>query len=418
MEQEVTLKKSLNWVQGSAITIGSVIGAGILILPALTAAMAGPGALVSWIAMGILSLPMIIVISAMSASRPNAGGITAYADGICPACGELTSLLFLGALPFGMPVTALVGASYFGSLWGWGSGGIHLCAAAMILAAVLFNCLGVRVSGTVQLIFVSVILAILLFAVGSGIPYMRVSSFVPLFPHGFLPVIQAVAVIFFAFTGWEIIGNLAEEFRDPHRDIPVSLGISAVAVNGVYISLVAVIIGTAVYLADDPIDSVIRLASFGAGTEAAVLIAVLGAIACYCPVHTFIAGFARVMYAQAREGKLPAVFGKLHPHFRTPVHALLSFLPVCFLTLLLDELFQWDIKNLISIPATNFLLVYTIGMVGAGRLLKGRWMKRTAWFSAAVTGALFLVMGWYILYPVMILCLFAIKKRWTKKTNR
>lgn len=60
MAQAVSLKKSINWVQGSAMTIGAVLGAGILVLPAITAVMAGPGSLISWLLTGVLSLSLSV----------------------------------------------------------------------------------------------------------------------------------------------------------------------------------------------------------------------------------------------------------------------------------------------------------------------------------------------------------------------
>ena len=60
------------------MTIGAVLGSGILVLPAITADMAGPASLISWALMGILSLPMIIVIGLMSSRFPDSGGLATY----------------------------------------------------------------------------------------------------------------------------------------------------------------------------------------------------------------------------------------------------------------------------------------------------------------------------------------------------
>ena len=69
----IGLKKSITWVRGSAVTVGGVLGAGILALPAIAAEMAGPASLVSWVLMGLFSLPMVIVIGMMSSRFPNSG---------------------------------------------------------------------------------------------------------------------------------------------------------------------------------------------------------------------------------------------------------------------------------------------------------------------------------------------------------
>ena len=66
MKEAVQLKKSITWLQGASLTTGAVLGAGILVLPSLAASIAGPASLLSWLFMGLLSLPMVAVISMMS----------------------------------------------------------------------------------------------------------------------------------------------------------------------------------------------------------------------------------------------------------------------------------------------------------------------------------------------------------------
>ena len=66
---QTELKKSITWVQGTALTIGAVLGAGILVLPAIAAQLAGPASLVSWIAMGLLSIPMVVAIGTIEKTQ-------------------------------------------------------------------------------------------------------------------------------------------------------------------------------------------------------------------------------------------------------------------------------------------------------------------------------------------------------------
>ena len=92
------LKKSITWLQGTAMTIGAVIGAGILVLPAIAADIAGPASLASWLLMGLISLPMLAAIAQMSSRYPNSGGIAAYAQqAFGPGMGRLAGfLIFCG----------------------------------------------------------------------------------------------------------------------------------------------------------------------------------------------------------------------------------------------------------------------------------------------------------------------------------
>lgn len=99
MEQEIKLRKGITWIQGTALTIGAVLGAGILVLPAIAAEMAGPASILSWLLMGLFSIPMVIVISMMSSKFPDSGGMAAYARrAFGPFWSSLTGLLILSAM--------------------------------------------------------------------------------------------------------------------------------------------------------------------------------------------------------------------------------------------------------------------------------------------------------------------------------
>lgn len=401
MTTKVALKKSINWVQGAALTIGAVLGAGILVLPALTAAIAGPASLISWLLMGLLSLPMIIVIGMMSSKFPDSGGLASYVrTAFGSTASEITGLLMLTAMPFGMPVTALIGANYLGSVFGWPQCAVHLAAALLVLTAIALNYRGIELSGRAQVAVVSAILFILAFAVWSALPSIKASAFVTLLPHGWLPVGEAMALIFFAFMGWEIIGNLAEEFKNPGKDLPISLAISVIVINVLYLAVAFVTIGTNVYLSETPLTSMITLASYRWGGDAGILVAILGFIACYCPVHTFVAGFSRLVYAQSRDGSFPAYLGRLHPRFQTPYRALLSFAPIYLLILFLSYTFAWDLKPLINIPSANFLAVYILGMSAAARILQSAIGKSLAVVSTLLSLIIFLFSGWFVFFPI------------------
>ena len=406
------LKKSITWIQGTALTIGAVLGAGILVLPAIAADMAGPASLLSWLLMGLFSLPMVITIGLMSSRYPDAGGMAAYANrAFGPLAGNLTGLLILSAMPLGMPLTALVGAHYLGSLLTGSSGEIHAAAAALLILAILLNYRGIELSGRSQVLVVSTILFILGFTVISSAPAMRTSAFVPLFTQGWFSVGQAMALLFFAFMGWEMIGHLAEEFKDPRRDLPLSLGLAFLFVNLLYFAVALVTVGTEIYKTGNPVTAMITLVSFRWGELAGLFVGVLGYIVCYCPIHTFIAGFSRLVYSQSREGHFPAVFGRLHPRFQTPHVALLSFIPLFLGILGLSYYFSWNLKPLIGIPSTTFLVVYIIGMVSAARILTSNAGKVAAGLSAVLSAFVLLFAGWFMLFPAAVILAFIYKHR-------
>ena len=409
---QTQLKKSITWVQGTALTIGAVLGAGILVLPAIAAQLAGPASLVSWIAMGLISVPMVVAIGAMSSRYPDSGGLAAYVrQAFGDRASEITGLLILSAMPFGMPLTALVGAHYLGNVFGWGAGAIHLAAAALILIAILLNYRGIELSGKSQVLVVSVILFILVFVVIAAAPTLSSENFKPFAPRGWLPVGETMMLLFFAFIGWEMVGHLAEEFRNPKVDLPLSLGISLVIVATIYVAISFVIVGNGLYLDTTPSGAMLGLIARSMGDSAATAVALLGFLICYCPVHTFIAGFSRLVYAQARAGEFPERFAQLHPRFQTPHRALLSFIPVFFGILSFSYLFHWDLNTLIGIPSSVFLLVYTAGMFAAFYILPTPFGRCCAAVSALASLVLFLFAGIYILYPIIVTILVWLRQK-------
>ena len=270
------LSREITWLQGTAMTIGAVIGAGILVLPALAAEEAGPASLVSWALMGLFTLPMLAAIAQMSSRFPNSGGVAAYAQqAFGPGMGRLAGFLIFTAVPIGVPPVALIGASYFNSLFGWGPDAAYVTAAAMALLASALNYRGVELSGRTQLCVVGAIVAVLLFVTFSSLGVVRAENFAPFAPHGAGAAAHAMSLLFFAFLGWEMIGHLAEEFKNPRRDIPRSLGAAFVIVCAVYLALAFVIVGSGVYR-DGANTAMISLIRLRWGDAAASAVALLG----------------------------------------------------------------------------------------------------------------------------------------------
>jgi amino acid efflux transporter len=325
MSSEPSLRRSLSWVQGLALTTGAVLGSGILILPVLAAQLAGPASLVSWLLMGLLTVPLVITLSHLAGRYPEAGGIAAYAQrAFGDRAGAITGWLFLGTVPIGAPVSVLIGANYIGVYLGLPKTAIFLIAGVMLLLAICFNYRGITLSGDVQLGVVGLIAAIVILVIVAAFPKVHPAAFTPFAPRGWWPVGTAMTILFWAFVGWEMIGHLAEEFRNPARDIRLSLGGSLVVINLLYLLLAVVTVGSRSYLAEDNLAALATLVLQSWGSLAGAVVAVLGFVVCYGSIHTYVAGFSRLVYAQARQGDFPACFAKLHPKHQTPHRVLLA----------------------------------------------------------------------------------------------
>ena len=147
------------------------------------------------------------------------------------------------------------------------------------------------------------------------------------------------------------------------------------------------------------------------GDAAAAVVALLGAVICYCPLHTYTAGFSRLLYAQAREGFFPQWFGALHPVYKTPHHAFIFFASLNLALLFLSWALSWDLKPLMGIPSATFLLVYAIGMFAAFRVLPTRGGRACGLLSGALSLCVFTCSGRYMLVPLAVALYFVLKYR-------
>lgn len=403
MEQH--FKKNIGWLQGSAMTIGAVLGSGVLVLPSLAADMAGPASLVSWGLMGLLTIPLVIVLAKLAVLYPSAGGIAAYArQAFGNRVGRITGCLFLGTVPFGAPICALIGAYYLGHFFLLDATGVTGIAVGMLAMAIAANYWGIRFSGNVQAFVVIGIALALLASIIAAWPMVQSQAFYPFAPKGWTPTGTVMTVLFWAYVGWEMICHLVEEFEQPARDIRRSLCVSLVVVNLLYLGLAYVTIGTGIYLGPEKLTALTGLLENGWGRLAGSIVAILGVAACYATIHTYVAGFSRLVYSEARAGNFPAWFAILHPVHGTPHRVLLVLGPFSMLVLVMGLGLELDMGVLIQFPSSIFITLYVIAMATGIKLLPaGSIGYYCAWLACTVCVLIYLFNGWIGLYPVLLI---------------
>lgn len=105
------------------------------------------------------------------------------------------------------------------------------------------------------------------------------------------------------------------------------------------------------------------------------------------------------------------LFRQLHSRYRSPYMALLSFIPLFIIILFLSWRFSWELKVLVSIPSTTFLMVYIISMVAVAKVLCNKIGKISAYISAFLSSIVFLFAGWFAVYPLIVIAIgFYFKK--------
>src|SRR5258707_623538 len=226
--------------QGAAVSIGAVLGTGVVALPALGAQIAGPASLVAWVALIALSVPLAGTFPALGARYPDAGGVSTYVRrAFGSRAAAVVGWTFYFAVPVGAPPAAMFGGAYVAAALGGGRGTTLIAAALMLALVTAANAGGVRVSGKVQLGLALLLVTLLLTATLAALPHAHLANLRPFAPHGWLAIGPAAAVLVWGFAGWEAVTSLAADFRDPRRDVPRATGIAVVVVGVLYLGVVA-----------------------------------------------------------------------------------------------------------------------------------------------------------------------------------
>lgn len=387
----------LGVTQGAALTLGAVLGTGVISLPALAAHEAGPASLVAWLSLVLLSVPLATTFAALGARYPDGGGVSTYARRAFGArVATVIGWCFYFAIPLGAPAAAGFAGAYVADSAGGGRETQLLTAGLLIVTVAVMNWYGVRVSGRVQLVIAATLAALLLVATVVSLPHATRDHLTPFAPHGWASVGTAAALLIWAFAGWEVVTSLSADYRRPAHDIGratvIALVVMGVMYLGVAFATVAVL-GEGTSKA--PLSDLLALGfgepARGATTVVAVLLS-LGAM------NAYFAGSARLGAALGRDGSLPAWFARGSTAGEVPRRSLVVVTGGALATLVGVAVSGVAVERTMLLVTGAFSLVYVVGTAAAIRLLpRGSWVRRGSMVAFASTLVLLGLTGRYLL---------------------
>lgn len=182
-------------------------------------------------------------------------------------------------------------------------------------------------------------------------------------PNGFSGVMAAVSGVFFAYIGFDAVSVLAEESKNPQRDLPRGMMYSLVICTVVYILLTLVLSGAVNYRnfqgVGDPLAFIFEKQNLNVGWMQ-ILVAISAVIAMTSVLLVFQMGQPRIWMSMSRDGLLPPVFQKIHPKYKTPSFAtIITGFVVGVPILFTDKTFVLDFTSI----ATLFAFVLVCGGV-------------------------------------------------------
>ena len=199
---------------------------------------------------------------------------------------------------------------------------VPACLIVLLLTFILV--LGIKQSSRFNIVMVTIKLLVLGFFITLGSFYVKPQNWVPFAPNGFAGVKAGAAIVFFAYIGFDCVSTLAEETRNPKRDMPIGIIGSLIICTIIYMLVAAVFTGivpfsllktTLAHEKAEPLTLAMQHISLG---WAAVIVAFGSIVAHIAVLLVLILGQSRIFFSMARDGLLPPVFASVHKKFKTP----------------------------------------------------------------------------------------------------
>ncbi len=422
-----TLKRSISIWQGIALYVGAVIGSGILILPGMTAGIAGANALFSWGGMILLSIPLAYTFAFLAREYPSAGGISTFVDkAFGRYAGALIGWFYFIAASAGQFIVPLTGGVYVTYVFHLQHVVAFVIAAILLVVAVTGNYLGLRTSGKVQLATSGLIVVVLLATILFAIPFMHTNMLSPNVTGSMWGSVgRASMLIFWSFFGWEAIASLAPEFHHPERDVMRATW-GAIGIVGVlYFGIAMAVIGTHSYAVDQQSmsqamnnASLAQVMTNTIGRSGAMVTAVIALVICLGTTNAFVASISRLAYSLAHEKLAPSLFDYINEARSTPQRAVLLVAVLAGTGLVVTYVFHIRMSQLVYIPNSLGIATYILGTAAGVKLIRSIIGKVFAGVAFVFCLAAYPFVGKSIGIPIVVAILCIAYVVWRTRSER
>ena len=367
------LAKDLGLLSALTIGVGTMIGAGIFVLPGQAAAAAGPAVALSFVVGGVISLFTALSASELGTAMPKAGGSYYYVNhalgplfGSVAGWGNWMGLAFASAfytLGFGkylatfLPLPTLAVGPVGLSEFQFGA----LLAGATFIGV---NYVGAKETGSVQIVIVTILVGILTLFSVLGAFQADLSTLRPIFPPetgGAAAVLPATGIVFVSFLGFAKITTVAEELKNPGRNLPLAVVGSVVIVTAMYAVIMVVLMGVINWRQLSPESTttpVLDVAEIAFGTVGIAgvgvgLLTFAGLLATASSANASILASSRINFAMGRDKLISDKLNAIHPNFATPYRSIAVTGGLILLFIVVG-----DVKTLAKAGSVLHLIVY------------------------------------------------------------
>jgi amino acid transporter/mannitol/fructose-specific phosphotransferase system IIA component (Ntr-type) len=340
------LEKKLGLFDVFAVATGAMFSSGFFLLPGIAAAQTGPSVVLAYLISGLLVLPATLSAAELSTAMPRAGGAYFFLDrtlgplmGTIGGIGTWVALVLKSAF-------ALVGIGAYLAIFV--DLPIKPVALGLIVAFTVLNLFGTKETSGLQRILVAVLLAVLTYFLFQGVwtvsklPTKTISEqFSPMFLFGLSGLFSTVGLVFVSYAGLTKVASIAEEVKNPDRNVPLGMFLALGCTLVVYV--VGVFVMVAVL---DPGEFQKDLTPVATAGEAffawlpeptGLILVVTAAIAAFASTgNAGLMSASRYPLAMARDQLVPSYFAKIS-RFKTPtLGVLITSAAMSIAILLLD----------------------------------------------------------------------------------
>ena len=359
------LKRKLGFWDVFCIAAGAMISSGLFILPGLAFQKTGPAVVFAYAIAGLMMIPALLSKCELATAMPKSGGTYFFIE---RSMGALPGMLAGLASWLGLALKsafAMVGIGAFARLlWGEAAGAewvVKTVATGCCIVFILLNTFSVKLTGRFQIVMVAFLLGALVVFVVAGIPNVQQHpNFDNLFDRGFGGVFATAALVFISFGGLTKIASVAEEVRDPGRNLPRAMFLAFVVVGALYVATVLVIVGVLPpeQIATDQfvnLTPVSTAAEVFLGKGGMLLLSVAAIIAFVTTGNGGLLAASRSPLAMSRDGLLPRSLAVISPRFGTPY--LCVWLTGAFMIAMICLL---SIADLVKVASTMMLVLFLL----------------------------------------------------------
>lgn len=352
-----------------SLGIGAMVGAGIFALLGEASGISGSAVYISFIIGGIIALFSGYSLGKLGAKYPSSGGIIEYlsqAYGVGTFVGSMGVMLFFAAVvsisliakAFGNYAVTFLPSEMQIQLWH------HVFSIGIIILFVLINLRGAKDVAFWETLTVAIKFIVLVILAISGISYSKPELLSTSLYPPVNDIFFSLAITFFAYEGFRVITNAAEDMTNPEKTLPKAMMIAILLVMVLYVAISFAVFGNL------PLNEIIAAKDFALakaslpifGQIGFTIVSITALIATASAINANLYAVTNITYQLAKDGELPSTFGKPIQHSREGL--IISGLLIIVVVLTLD------LSKIAAIGSISILFIHAITHIGHIKLAK------------------------------------------------